>query len=241
MSNEWLTYIKEVTPEEGKIMTKDLRGKSISIDWKRTDILSEDLAHFKRSICELASEELGSIEWQFLRAYPESASQEIFLRSCVPLLKNGPENADWGAIKEEIQTTIKQFYLADLSKFGEIIKPLMNDLYFFAAVKNEGEDHICGYIMFSITPALPFGNVKVINLLVREKERGRGLEKAMLSSIFKLIPQTKRLFCFARPTHKTGLEMYKALDFVPDSSSFVDPNHKVNTQYCIPLEYRIER
>lgn len=100
--------------------------------------------------------------------------------------------------------------------------------------------NVCGFFMFAITPALPFGNIKVINLLVSSKECGRGLEKAMLSSIFKLISQTKRIFLFVRPTNEIVLGMYRALEFVPDIDLLLDPNHKVNINYLTPLEYRIE-
>ena len=241
MKSEWLAHIKKTTSEGGTLETTDERSKSIVIEWKRTDILSPSLAHFKGSICDLASEEMVPAELQFLRVYPEAAPQELFLKACVPLLKNGVGTADWEKIEKKIRSTIKQFYLTDLSQFGsEIIKPLMDDLYFFGTVKNKGEDRICGFFMFAITPALPFGNIKVINLLVSSEECGRGLEKAMLGSIFKLIPQTSRLFLFVRPTNEIALEMYKALEFVPDIDLFLDPNHQVNINYLTPLEYRIE-
>ena len=35
-------------------------------------------------------------------------------------------------------------------------------------------------------------------------------------SIFKRIPQKKRIFLFVRPTNKVALEMYQALEFVAD-------------------------
>ena len=241
MKNEWLAHIKKTTVEEGSLATKDEQGNPIVIEWKRADILSPNLAHFKSSICDLASKEIAPAELQFLRAYPEAAPQELFLKACVPLLKDGVGVADWAAVEEKIQAAIKQFYLADLSQFGsEIIKPLMDDLYFFGTVKNRREDRVCGFLMFAITPALPFGNIKVINLLVSSIECGRGLEKAMLSSIFKLIPQTQRIFLFVRPTNEIALDMYKALEFVPDIDLLLDPNHKVNINYLTPLEYRIE-
>lgn len=145
MKNEWLAHIKKTTPEEGSLATKDERGKSIVIEWQRADILSPNLAHFKSSICDLASKEIAPAELQFLRAYPEAAPHELFLKACVPLLTNGVGAADWAIVEEKIQATIKQFYLADLSQFGpEVIKPLMDDLYFFGTVKNNGEDQVCG-------------------------------------------------------------------------------------------------
>lgn len=241
MKNEWLTHIKKTTPEGGTFETKDEQGKCIVIEWNRTDILSPRLAHFKSSICNLASEETAPAELQFLRSYPEAAPQELFLKACVPLLKNGVDTADWVEIEKKIRATIKQFYLTDLAQFGpEVIKALMHDLYFFGTVKNKGEDRVCGFFMFAITPALPFGNIKVINLLVSSEEYERGLEKIMLGAMLKLIPQTRRLFLFIRPTNETALEMYKALEFVPDIDLLLDPNHRVNINYLTPLEYRVE-
>ena len=238
MKNEWLAHIKKTTPEEGSFATKDEQGKSITIEWKRTDILSPHLAYFKKSISGLAAGGCSGRIAIFTRA-PRGGAQELFLNACVPLLKNEVETSDWAAIEEIIQTSIEQFYLTDLAKFGpDVIKPLMDDLYFFGTVKNTGEEQICGFIMFAITPALPYGNIKVINLLARSKECGRGLEKALLSSIFRIIPQTERIFLFVRPTNGIALEMYKALEFVPDLDLFLDPNHKVNVNYLTPLEYR---
>jgi ribosomal protein S18 acetylase RimI-like enzyme len=238
MINEWLAHIKKTTPEEGILATQDIQGNSILIDWKRADILSPHLSYFKKSTSELASEEIALAELEFLRAYPEAASQELFLKACEPLLKDGVGSANWAEIEEKIRVTIKQFYSADLSKFGsEIINPLMDDLYFFGTVKDKGDDRLCGFFIFAITPALPFGNIKVINLVVRSHERDRGLEKAMLRAIIEIIPQTNRIFLFVRPTNVVALEMYKDLGFVANLESFLDPNHKVNTDYLTPLEF----
>lgn len=238
MINEWLAHIKRTTPEKGVLATQDEQGNSILIDWKRADILSPHLAYFKKNTSELASEEIALAELEFLRAYPKASSQELFLKPCEPLLKDGVGSANWAEIEEKIRVTIVQFYSADLSKFGsEIIKPLMDDLYFFGTVKDKEEDPVCGFFIFAITPALPFGNIKVINLVVRSQERDRGLEKAMLRTIFEVIPQTSRIFLFVRPTNVVALEMYKDLGFVANFESFLDPNHKVNTDYLTPLEF----
>lgn len=51
-------------------------------------------------------------------ANPEAASSELFLRACKPLLDKDSENADWHAVQKTIKAAEKQFYLADLSKFG---------------------------------------------------------------------------------------------------------------------------
>lgn len=230
MDNEWLNYIHSTTAASGRIETKN----DLILEWKKSDILSPDLADFKKSICEFASKQLAPIELEFLQAHPESAAYELFLRPCVPLLENG---ADWKTIEEKIQATIQQFYLMDLSKFGpEIIKSLLDDVYFFATLKNK-KDELLGFILFAVTPALPYGNIKVINLLAHQS----GLEKTLLSCIFTLLPQTKRVFLFVRPTNKNALQMYLDMDFTQDLEPLQDPNHKINTKYLIPLEYKTEQ
>jgi ribosomal protein S18 acetylase RimI-like enzyme len=237
--NEWLSYVKKATTTHGQIESKNEPGETFILEWRKTDILSPDLAAFKKTICELASKELSPIELEFLRTYPDAVKSELFLRSCAPFLEKGLEAADWRKVEEQIQATIQQFYLTDLSKFGpEVIKPLMDDIYFFATIKEKEEGQILGFLIFSVTPALPQGNIKVINLLARSSEKGRGLEKILMSLIFTLIPKTKRIFLFLRPTHESALQLYHSLGFTKDPNPFQDPLHKINTAYLIPLEKR---
>lgn len=242
MNDEWLTLIKKTTPSSGQFKAKDEKDTPIVVEWKRGDILSSDLAQFKKSVSTLASEELSSLELQFLRANPDAMSSDPFLSPCASLLENDVEFVNWQKVEEKIQETIKQFYLMDLSKFGpEVIRPLKDDVYFFATVKNKDEDQISGFILFAITPALAYGDIKVINLLVSKKEENRGLEKVLTSLIFKIIPGTKRIFLLVRPTSENLIHKYHSLGFVTNLNPLQDPNHKINIKYYIPLEYKIEK
>ncbi len=237
----WLPYVKKIAETHGSFETKDAFGNPVLLEWIKTSILSPELAAFKKTICPLACKEIAPLELQFLRTHPEAAPAELFLRSSAPLLENGVETADWKAIEEKIQATIEQFYHMDLSKFGpEMIKPLLNDVYLCMTIKNKEEDTLLGYLMCAVTPALPFGNIKVINLVVRSEEKDRGLEKVLMSSLFKLVPQTQRIFFFVRPTSKHALQTYHSLGFAEDLDLFQDPNHKVDTKYLTPLEYKSE-
>lgn len=126
---DWLAYAKTASALEGKAYAAGENGRSFILEWKRSDILSPNLAAFKKDLSDLAAEKLSESELAFLKANPESASSELFLRACKPLLDKGVENADWQAVQEAIKSSVKQFYLADLSKFGpEMIKPLLNDI-----------------------------------------------------------------------------------------------------------------
>jgi hypothetical protein len=239
---EWLAYAQTASDSEESTVTTNENGHSYILEWKKSDILSNSLAAFKNDLSELASEKISIIELAFLKANPEAASSELFLSSCKPLLDKGAENTDWHAAQEAIKASVKQFYLADLSKFGpEMIKPLMNDIYFYATIRNPNEKESIGYLLFSITPALPFGDVKVINFFMREPHAKSELQNILMGLIFKILPETKRIFLFVRPTDLATLEMYTKMGFEKDESPFQDPIHKINHHFLTTLDYKIER
>ena len=115
---DWLEYAKTASAPEGNAYTTNEDGRSFSFEWKRSDILSPTWLPLKRSLGSCSREKLSESELAFLKANPESASSELFLRACKPLLDNGAENADWHAVQETIKSSVKQFYLADLSKWS---------------------------------------------------------------------------------------------------------------------------
>jgi hypothetical protein len=238
---EWIEYAKTASIIEKETSAIDNNGQAYVLQWKMNDILSHDLADFKKDLSDLAAEKLSRSELTFLKSNPEAASSELFLRACKPLIDKGIENTDWNAIQETIKTSVKQFYLTDLSKFGpDAIKPLLKDLFFCATARKENEQDSQGFLLFSVTPALPFGDVKVINFFMKEDNLKSDLQNVLMGMIFKILPQTKRIFLFARPTDSVALEMYNKMGFEKDESPFNDPSHKINHQYMISLDYKIE-
>lgn len=85
--------------------------------------------------------------------------------------------------------------------------------------------------------ALSFGNVKLINIAVLEKDKG--LDQLLMSSIFKILPRVERLFLYTRPTNVRALETYGS--WGQDSNPVQDPNHKVNLEYPTLLDYKVDR
>ena len=240
---EWLTFVKESTATKIPCIleAKDELNRSVLIDWKASDILSSDLAKFKQSIADIASKTLAPSEVVFLKAFPESLAHDMFLKPCTHLFENGLETANWALIEETIQSTIKQFYLMDLSKFdSDMIKSLLNEIYFFSSLKDKETNEILGFIICSVTPALSYGDIKLINMVIIDGEQNKGLEKLLLSSIFNIIPEIKRIFCFTRPTNTGSLTLYQNLGFTKDLPLIEDANHKVNTSYYMPLQYKTD-
>ncbi|HSW72148.1 MAG TPA: hypothetical protein VLG44_01915 [Chlamydiales bacterium] len=210
--------------------------ENMILEWKKTDILSKDLAEFKKNVCELACNTLVPKEVKFLQVFPQAVTQEMFLRPCAPLFDKGIENVDWAKVSDTIHSTMKQFYLADISTFGEsLLKPLMQDVYYLVSIKEKEE--LLGFAMFAVTPALPSGHVKLINLAVLPKVKE--LDKLLMNSIFKILPESKTVFLYTRPTNTEDIQSYLSWGFKKDASPVNDPNHKVNNDYLLYLEYTI--
>lgn len=235
--SSWLSHIKKNTPSSKSLTVRDNFGRTLSLEWLKTSILSPNLALFKKNVSELGSQVTARSETEFLKAYPEAAPEELFLKPCIPLLEKDLQSVDWSLIEKQIKSTIKQFYLIDLVSFGDaVIKPLLDDVYFLVHIKHK--DKLLGFAMFAITPALAFGNVKVINVITEFEKEKSNLEQLLISSIFTILPDTKRIFVYVRPTNKQTLENYLKWGFSKDLSSIEDPNHKTNASYQTLLEYK---
>ena len=81
----------------------------------------------------------------------------------------------------------------------------------------------------------------MINIGVAAEEKNKNLDRLLMSSIFNILPNIKRIFLFIRPTNLLVLEMYQIWGFTQDHTFEQDPNHKVNLEYLIPLEYKIDQ
>ena len=234
-SLKWIDFANEVSVQDSNLIVNNDQGHPFILEWMKGNILCPELTLFKKELVEFSVTKLTLSELKFLKENPESASSEVFLMSSQAYLQNGTTTADWDAISDSIKTSITQFYLADLSIYKEALKPLLNDIYFFAKIKsNKGEPQ--GFLLFSVTPHLPFGDVKVVNFFVKSN---LNLEKMLMNLVLKILPLTKRIFLFVRPTNESSLKMYASLDFKIDENPVQDPNHKINNNY-ICLEYRTE-
>lgn len=147
-SSKWIDHIKETTlKKSGQLIAIDAIGVPVIIDWHMTSILSPDIAAFKKEVSDLAAHVTAEMEVQFLHKHPEGVSSGGFLKACEPLFAEGIDTIDWELVTLTLEKSIKQFYLMDLSKFGEdIINKLIDDVYFFASIRNQETDAILGFI-----------------------------------------------------------------------------------------------
>jgi hypothetical protein len=83
------------------------------------------------------------------------------------------------------------------------------------------------------------GNVKVMIFAVDVAHQKRGLGKLLMSSIFKLIPDIKRIFLCTRVTNDTAFNAYRSWGFVKDENPVLD--HEFNLDHWMFMEYKIEQ
>jgi ribosomal protein S18 acetylase RimI-like enzyme len=241
MKNDWLNQVKKSLgmKTSGSFAARDASGNPIMLEWLATDIVSPQLAAFKKQVSDLAAQNTAATEVAFLRKHPGAVEQEFLLKPCAPLFAKGVAAVDWKQVEETIRSTIKQFYLTDISSFGAaVIKPLLDDLY-FGVVAKDPRGTLLGFAMFSITPALAFGDVKLIHVSVDHEAQNRELENLLVASIVKLIPQTTHIFTGVRPTDTHAVAMFTACGFKPEAAP-QDQHHKVNVEYFTVLGYTTE-
>lgn len=240
----WLDSVKSIiaSKKSGHYLAQDENSNPVIIEWHITDILSPELATFKKNVSNLSAQVTAAIETELLRQSPEAVHTGGFLKACEPLLAQGPDMVNWQTVEETIKACIKQFYLMDMAQFGqEVINMLIDDVYFFASVKDQKTNTLLGFIMSSITPALPYGDIKIINIAVAPETQMNGLEKLLVGVLYKTIPTIKRMFIITRPTNYIGLDTYEQCGFVLDNNPIKDPNHAIAMEHFVVLEYKTEQ
>jgi len=225
----------------GTFLAQDKHGAPVILQWMETDILSPNYAAGMKSIAEIASQAFATVELQFLRKHPEAVAQDEHLKQYEPFFQKGSESVDWQAVENKIQSNLKQMHEMDLSSYGpDILKPFINDIYFFAVAKDQATLAPLGYITFSIAPEYADGDIKVTGIGIAPAKQNSGLGKLLMSSIFAIAPQIKRIFLYTRVTNENALRAYRSWGFVPDPKPMQEKSHKIIQNHWSFMEYKIE-
>ncbi len=240
-SNKEMTVASSQEEVSGKFLAQDKSGASIILEWIKTDIQSTDYVAGMKSIAEIASQAFAKVELQFLREHPEAVVQDQYLKQYIPFFENGAEAVDWKSVESKLQSNLKQMHEMDLSGYGpDVLKPYINDVYYFVIIKDQATKKPLGYANFSIAPEYTHGDIKVTGIGVAPLAQNRGLGKLLMSSIFKIAPQIHRIFLSTRVTNENALRAYLSWGFTPDLSSIQEPNMKIIKEHWSYMEYKTE-
>ncbi|MFH1254521.1 MAG: GNAT family N-acetyltransferase, partial [bacterium] len=119
--------------------------------------------------------------------------------------------------------------------------------HFFISVKNEKTGGLLGFVSFLIIPEYAVGDVKCIALAVKPEEQNRGLGKLLMSSIYKIIPDLKRIFLCTRTTNIIAQKAYynwgfvKYLVDVDINPVFEEHDYTFNLNHWIFMEYKTDQ
>lgn len=231
MPSPWLAYVKDQIglKTEGKFSMKDPSGLPILLVWEKVNPKLPRLNEKIISLSHLLIEAYLNIELDFAKKHPEAILEDMFLKSLEPLLKDGPENIDWEIAKEQIKNILSGFF----TQMNWSLYAQENDIQFFVEAQDITTAEQLGMIQFIISPHYAHGTVKIeLYDGVSPRVINRDIEKILISSIFKLLPATERIFFHTRITNSKGIEAHQALGFSKFSG---------NLTHWIDLEYLIEK
>lgn len=114
-----------------------------------------------------------------------------------------------------------------------------DDTCFFVSVKDQSTNTMIGFITFLMRANYQSGDIKVMSLAVENSHQKRGLGKLLMSSIFKIAPEVKRIFLCTRVTNETALKAYSAWGFAKDKKPVMD--HPFNLEHWTFMEYKAEQ
>lgn len=240
-SSSWIDHIN-TTSESGQFTAHDKRGEPVLLEWIKTGLLTPEFAAAMHSISEVGIQAYTAVEMQFLQKHPEVVFQEPYFKAFLPYFEQGSEHVDWNKVEQTMQGILKKHFVFDLAQLPEKVKQAFaHDVCFFIKIKDVATQKALGVITFLVKPEFDYGTVKVTTLAVAPKVQNRGLAKLLMSSIFKILPETQHIFLCTRATNDTALQAYRSWGFVHDLTPTQDQHFTFNLAHWTFMEYMAQK
>jgi len=227
----------------GSFLGKDKKGREVVLEWMKTDMLDPEYAAALKSVWPIADEYYTKVEMEFLKAHPKVVGSDDAFKSFEPLFKDGMLNVYWDAVEKKMRERLKSIFLLDPSTFSDEMKKKFAQIeHIFILAKDTKTDKQLGFTCFLITPEYAQGDVKNIAFTVKLEEQSRGLDKLLMSSIFKIIPDFKRIFLCMRVTNENAQRAFKNWGFTKEVNPIVEKHiYTFNKDHWIFLEYKVDK
>ncbi len=242
------TNFVSVTNLSGKFLANDKSGKQVVLEWINTDMASLEYEKVMKSVWDIACPTYTKVEVDFLRVHPEVVGKEDYFKPFEPLFKDGIQNVNWSLVEEKMQEILKPVFVFDVSAFDEDLKNKFSSAeHFFVSVRNEKAGGLLGFASFLIIPEYAAGDVKCIALAVKPEEQNRGLGKLLMSSIYRIISDLKRIFLCTRTTNIIAQKAYYNWGFVKYWTNdgvtqvFEEHDYTFDLNHWIFMEYKLEQ
>ena len=205
----WISFVQQTVQKAGKLSAHDATGTPVTLEWAIYDPTSPQFTQAIKDVSEIFTQTYTRQEVELARNRPEMVPTETYLKDVAPLFEHGVDKVDWQAVEQHVRTNMHQFFTTN--DFAQWASP--NDLAIFVIIKENKEGKQLGAIQFSIMPDFAYGTVRVGLTGILTHAQNRGLEKMLMSSIFKILPNVTRLFLHNRPTNATALAFYEEWGF----------------------------
>jgi GNAT superfamily N-acetyltransferase len=187
----------------------DTFNNPITLEWEIIEGHTDKLSDKIKSLSPILAPSYAQTEVDFARNKPEEVLHDFMLKSLAPFFnKDDVHKTDWNVFQQETEKHLKGFFETfDWKKSsGE------QDLHYFVIAKDT-EKKSLGVIQFLIAPEFAKNNVKAALYGVIPAAQNRGLEKLLMSAVFKLVPHAERIFLHTRSTNQQAISHYENWGF----------------------------
>ncbi len=190
--------------KSGTFIAKDSLNNPIILEWKEVQGHTDELAQTIRGLAEIIAPSYTQTEVEFAQKKPEEVPNDFMLKTLTSLLEQGVENVDWDLFQKKTENHLRQFFANTDWKSSSGAQ----DVHFFVTAKDESNKPL-GVIQFFTTPDFEKDTIKAALFGVIPTAQNHGIEKLLMSSIFRLQPEVKRIFLHTRSTNITAIDAYK--------------------------------
>lgn len=222
--SDWLRRVNRSlgNKNDGKFLAKDRQGDYVTLEWS----VARNKDEYKKFLAEISDFCCLSridVQLSFWQKHPEGCpeSLKVFFSDDVNLT-----NLD--QVKESVVRLGKLDFSPDFSD--------KDDIVFFVKLYYKKSNKLFGAAIFGIGGDYDYGDVFIRDIVAKPEARDRGLGKLMASSIFKIVPDVKRVGVYVLDTNKNGSDVYSYWDFTKEQCRI--SNCK---KACIFMAYNIER
>lgn len=204
----------------------DKFNNAVIIEWQLLKPHTLECKEAMKRTAPIVVEANKAAEVTLIKNIPEVIHDPFVSQQLEPLYLNGTPYVEWHVVEETLEKILLTFYKEELDNDLDD-----DDCLIVVTAKDHHSDAILGAIYFFIESEYDYGKVMVPILGILPTAQNRGLGKLLMSSIFKLLPQTKLITLIALMTNEHAHTVYITWGF----KQFYDPTNR--DPYSFNFEY----
>lgn len=133
---------------------------------------------------------------------------------------------DWNLFGQKLQEHMHNFFMTMDWKAGSKAE----DEHTFVVAYDFDNDRSLGALQFFTSSAFAQGSIKAALFGIRNDAHDRGIEQLLMSAIFKILPDIRRIFLHTGATNQRTIDQYLSWGFMITSSKMP---HWTDMEYCV--------